>query len=756
MNAVCFRRLAVCATMGAMALGVSAATNYYFIPSDYKGDVADKANWNTVRGGGGTNLAEFNSNTYLLFEGGADGRGQDHQHRLTLSENLTINGMSLRVGDDSTLDLGGHTITCTSLDMRHSWSSQSQTRPTVIQGGGTISATTYTAQGASRFSGEGTRIIITPSDGSGFNPSSTGDKGLLSVTGGAYFSCDQRAWLPVNASGSNMKVEVVGAGSRMELARCDTRSPSVTLTAKDGGVFKCGSYYLMDATATNFRCVADDGTLDMSEFSIATTVKSPTTFDVSGDGLILVRGQFLNQNFGTTFNVSVSSSGYTTNAVIIVNGDGSNKETRMWPKTVFNVTAGDNMVTDQLGGQVIKIFDNRGHNTVWDNGVTVNLGPEFTLESQDANGLYVRVKENAKLGFKGVEGSDLAQAESWTNAPGVDATSSQLNGTEEVTFYDGVAAVGYRAILSEDMSVSALQFKGTNAKETLLDLGGHKLTTGSILNYRKLAITNGTVQIENLSSGQMNGDGGAGLTIGENGVFRRLPSKTDATFFIANGGAPYYVAEKNGVIDIQGLGLQTDSQASFVVRDDASMTLAAHHVRNGSSFTVSGNGVFTAGQQYFETNAKVIYNVSDNGTINLDNGVFDGPNNNGATVNISGASPHFNYTRAESGGFVSKKKFWTINFAVDASTPFATAPLAVVGNFEMTQGAINVNYTMEPTQKAVTIPLIAVTTGNTLTIGESVAIAVNGSFNRRATLRKTTTGLYLDIVGPSGLAIVIR
>ncbi|MBQ0033170.1 MAG: hypothetical protein KBT68_10275, partial [bacterium] len=528
----------------------------------------------------------------------------------------------------------------------------------------------------------------------------------------------------------------------------------VTLSAKDGGVFKGESYILMDATATDFHCAAAGGTLDMGAFSIYESVKSPTTFDVSGDGLVLVRGQFQNQNFGTTFNVSVPSSGYTTNAVIIVNGDGGTGATRTWPKTVFNVTAADGTVMDRLGGQVIRIFDNRGKNTVWDSGVTINLGPEFTLESKDVNGLYVRVKEKAKLGFKGIEGSDLAQAGSWTNAPGVDATASQLNGVEEVTLYDGATAVGYRAILSEDMSVSSLQLRGADGKAALLDLGGHVLTTGSILNYRKLTITNGTVQVEGVSGGQMRGDNGnMGLTVGENGVFRRMPGT--ANFFVGNGGSTYYIAEKNGIVDIQGSNLQLGSVAFFTVRDNASISMAAHHVRNGCAFTVSDNGVFTAGQQYFDENTKVTYTVSGNGTINLDNGVFDGQNNVGATVNISGVSPHFNYTR-ETTGLVSTKNFWTFNFTADAATPFTTAPVAVNGPLNMTQGTINVNYTMERTQRAVTIPLIEVSSGNTLTIGEGVTIAVNGQFKRRATLRKTTTGLYLDIADAPGLFLVVQ
>ena len=736
-----------------LAGGVAhAATAYYFLPANYKGDIADAANWNTTRGGGGTPLSVFDANAFLVCEGGADGRGQDHQHQLSQSKNLTIYGLSLRVGDSSTLDLGGHTITCTQLEMRHSWSPNSQAYPTVIKGGGTIAATYYYAEGASRFSGANTRIVITATDDSKFRPQSTSGRGLLSVTDGAYLSCDKRAWLP--ESGSNMKIEVVGAGSRMELARCDTRQASATLTAKDGGVFKCDSYYLMAADATDFHCVAAGGTLDMGSFAIWDNVKSPTTFDVSGDGLVLVRGQFQNQNFGTTFNVSVPSSGYTTNAVIIVNGDGGTGATRMWPKTVFNVTAADGTVMDRLGGQVIRIFDNRGKNTVWDNGVTINLGPEFTLESKDVNGLYVRVKEKAKLGFKGIEGSDLAQAGSWTNAPGVDATASQLNGVEEVTLYDGATAVGYRAILSEDMSVSSLQLRGTDGKAALLDLGGHMLTTGSILNYRQLTITNGTVQVEGVSGGQMRGDNGnMGLTVGENGVFRRMPGT--ANFFVGNGGNTYYIAEKNGIVDIQGSDLQLGSVAFFTVRDNASISMAAHHVRNGCTFTVSDNGVFTAGQQYFDENAKVTYTVSGNGTINLDNGVFDGPNNVGATVNISGVSPHFNYTRGTT-GLVSTKNFWTFNFTADAATPFTTAPVAVNGPFNMTQGTINVNYTMERTQRAVTIPLIEVSSGNTLTIGEGVTIAVNGQFKRRATLRKTATGLYLDIADAPGLFLVVQ
>ena len=63
---------------------------------------------------------------------------------------------------------------------------------------------------------------------------------------------------------------------------------------------------------------------------------------------------------------------------------------------------------------------------------------------------------------------------------------------------------------------------------------------------------------------------------------------------------------------------------------------------------------------------------------------------------------------------------------------------------------------MERTQRAVTIPLIEVSSGNTLTIGEGVTIAVNGQFKRRATLRKTTTGLYLDIADAPGLFLVVQ
>lgn len=320
---ICHRFRRGAAILFAMSVcGVTHAyTTYRFIPTNYSGDIANPANWNTVVDGSGTQLPAFTTDAYLLATGLADGRGQDHAHSFTLSQNISINGFSFRVGDYSVANLGGHTITCSGADFRHSWSPNSQTRPVVVSNG-VITAVTYYAEGAVRFSGPQTRVNVTPSDDSGFTPQSTSNRGLLSVTDGAQLTCTRRAWLPQN--GSNMKIEVVGAGSRIDLTRCDTRQPSMTLTAKDGGVFS-GDFILMNATATNERFTADKGTLDFGTFQIFDDVKSPTTFDVIGDGLIKVRGSFVNKNFGSTFNVAVPNGGFTAGAAVILNatnGDG--------------------------------------------------------------------------------------------------------------------------------------------------------------------------------------------------------------------------------------------------------------------------------------------------------------------------------------------------------------------------------------------------------------------------------------------------